>query len=165
MSYVGRGNLDEAIKSYNEAIRLKPRVRAAYHNRGSAYADKGDSDRAITDFSESRYPASSRSTRGVSESGDSLLETSTTSTKALADCEDAVRLDPKAAETYDTRASAYAGEGKLDKAITDYDKAIRLDPKNPRRTTTVVSLMCAWATSIRPLPTTAIRSGSTRNVR
>ncbi|MDR2739402.1 MAG: tetratricopeptide repeat protein, partial [Treponema sp.] len=45
-----RGEYDNAIADYTEALRLDPDFTAAYNNRGNAYADKGMYDRAIEDF-------------------------------------------------------------------------------------------------------------------
>ena len=39
------------------------------------------------------------------------------------------RLDPKLAEVYYGRGSAYVGKGDYDKAISDYTEAIRLNPR------------------------------------
>jgi tetratricopeptide (TPR) repeat protein len=45
-----RGEYDNAIADYTEALRLNPNYAAAYNNRGSAYDDKGMPDRAIEDY-------------------------------------------------------------------------------------------------------------------
>ena len=48
--------------------------------------------------------------------------------KAIADFDEAIRLDPKDAEAYNDRGEAWYAKDDLDKAIADYDEAIRLDP-------------------------------------
>src|SRR5262249_29182984 len=48
---------------------------------------------------------------------------------AIADLEEAVRLDPVFADAYRNRGIAYRYKGELDRAIADYTEAIRLDPK------------------------------------
>ena len=50
IAYSAKGDYDQAIADYNQAIRLNPNYGMAYYNRGSAYADKRDYDRAIADF-------------------------------------------------------------------------------------------------------------------
>ena len=50
--------------------------------------------------------------------------------KAIADCTEAIRLNPKEADAYFTRGSAYEKKGDYEKAIADYTEAIRLDPKS-----------------------------------
>jgi tetratricopeptide (TPR) repeat protein len=49
--------------------------------------------------------------------------------RALADLNEAVRLDPAYACGYSNRGSVYALRRDLDRAIADYDEAIRIDPK------------------------------------
>jgi tetratricopeptide (TPR) repeat protein len=44
--------------------------------------------------------------------------------KALADCNEAIRLDPKVAMAYDNRGRAYVVLGQLDKAIADFQEAL-----------------------------------------
>jgi Flp pilus assembly protein TadD len=38
------------MADYNQAIKLDPEFASAYNNRGFAYDKKGDTDRAIADF-------------------------------------------------------------------------------------------------------------------
>ena len=47
---------------------------------------------------------------------------------AVADFDEAIRLDPAFANAYYNRAAAYRAKGELDRALADYDKAIQLDP-------------------------------------
>jgi len=49
--------------------------------------------------------------------------------KAIADYDQAIRLNPKYAWAYHNRGYAWYGKGEYDKAIADYDKAIALDGK------------------------------------
>jgi tetratricopeptide (TPR) repeat protein len=48
--------------------------------------------------------------------------------QALADLNQAVRLNPADARDYDERGNAYAGKGLYDQAIADYSQAIALRP-------------------------------------
>src|SRR5205807_2238068 len=48
---------------------------------------------------------------------------------AVKDLTEAIRLDPKDASLYHSRAQAAAFKGDLDRAIADFTEAIRLDPK------------------------------------
>jgi len=52
--------------------------------------------------------------------------------KAIADCDEAIRLDPQLAAAYNNRGSAYLWKRDYDKAIADCDLAIRLNPKDAR---------------------------------
>jgi tetratricopeptide (TPR) repeat protein len=50
--------------------------------------------------------------------------------KALADLDQAVRIEPRYAAAYAVRASVWFVKGEFDKAIEAYDQAIKLDPGN-----------------------------------
>lgn len=49
---------------------------------------------------------------------------------ALSDCNDALKLDPNFAKTYNNRAVLYSKMGDRKKALADYETALRLDPGN-----------------------------------
>jgi tetratricopeptide (TPR) repeat protein len=99
----------------------------AYLNRGGAYANNGDLDRASADFTKAieldpKY-AAAYLIRGnlYGKKGD--LD------RAIADYTEAIRLNPKYALAYNNRGLDYLNKGDLDRAIADLDKAIELDPK------------------------------------
>ncbi len=48
--HVKRGNLDQAITDFNQALEIYPSYAVAYNNRGNAYYGKGQYDQAITDY-------------------------------------------------------------------------------------------------------------------
>jgi tetratricopeptide (TPR) repeat protein len=50
--------------------------------------------------------------------------------RAIADYDEAIRLDPKNAKAYYNRGASYYDRGELDRALTDYGEATRLDPKD-----------------------------------
>ena len=58
--FVRQGKLDAAIADYSEAIRLDPRFRLAYSNRGHAYEASGQYQQALADYRMAR-PRASRS--------------------------------------------------------------------------------------------------------
>src|SRR5262245_35862812 len=47
-----KGELDAAIKDYNEAIKIDPKYADAYVARGCARWGKGEHDKSVADFSE-----------------------------------------------------------------------------------------------------------------
>jgi lipoprotein NlpI len=54
------------------------------------------------------------------------------SDRAIADYNEAIRLDPKDAAAYNSRSIAYNAKGDFDRAIADYNQAIQLDPNAAR---------------------------------
>jgi lipoprotein NlpI len=51
------------------------------------------------------------------------------SDQAIADCTQAIHLDPKFAEAFNDRGAAYQSKKLVERAIADYTEAIRLDPE------------------------------------
>jgi len=119
--------IDAAIKAYSEAISLKPSARA-YNNRGIAYFDKGDWQKAIDDYTEA--------IRLNSRYGEAFNNRAWTRFKArrarnaLADADKAVRLLPRKSYAWDTRAHVQEALGNRNAAINDFRKALDLDPNN-----------------------------------
>src|SRR5262249_48895382 len=52
--------------------------------------------------------------------------------KAILDYTEAIRLNPKDADTYNNRGSMSLQKGAYDKAVADWTEAIRLDPQAPQ---------------------------------
>ena len=44
---------------------------------------------------------------------------------------EAIRINPRYAAAYSSRACAYAARGKYDAAIEDFSAVIRIEPRNP----------------------------------
>ncbi len=49
--------------------------------------------------------------------------------KAIADHDEAIKIDPKNWAAYNNRGNAYLGKRDYDHAIADYDEAVKLNPK------------------------------------
>ena len=121
---VDKGDLDGAIKDYNEAIRLKPDDANVYNNRGVARKAKGDLDGAIKDYNEAirikpDY-ADPYSNRGNVRYAKGDLD------GAIKDYNEAIRIKPDYTSAYYNRGTARSDKGDLDGAIKDYTEAIRL---------------------------------------
>jgi lipoprotein NlpI len=99
----------------------------ACNNRGLAYRDKGDLDRAVADFNEAiRLDpefALAYNNRGLAYRDKGEFD------RAIADFNEAIRLEPKFAVAFNSRGFTYDRKGERDRAIADYTEAIRLDPK------------------------------------
>ena len=119
-------DLDEQLRFYSNAIRLKPDYAEAFNNRGNARYSKGDFDDAITDYNEAirlkpDY-AKAFSNRGTVRRCKGDLD------GAIADCDDAIRLKPDYAAAFNNRGYARYVKGDLGGALKDCSEAARLDP-------------------------------------
>jgi Flp pilus assembly protein TadD len=121
-----KGDFDEAITDYTDAIRLKADFSEAYNNRGLAYSNKGEFEKAIADLNEAirLKPNDAVAYCNRAFAYDNKGEHD----KAIADYTEAIRLKPDYIGAYNNRGSAYSNKGDFDKAITDLNEAVRLKP-------------------------------------
>ena len=119
-------DLDEQLRFYGEAIRLKPDVPEAFYNRGIARFSKGDREGALKDYNEAirlkpDY-AEAFANRGVARSkvGDKEGE--------LRDYDEAIRLKPDFAGVFKNRGIVRSAMGDKEGALKEYNEAIRLKP-------------------------------------
>ena len=100
----------------------------SYIISGESAYNRGDYDRAISDFTQAirldPNSATAYNNRGLT------YDTKGDYDKALADYTQAIRLDPNSATTYANRSDVYNYKGEYDRAIADCNQVIRLDPKN-----------------------------------
>src|SRR6266567_3870887 len=80
--------------------------------------------------SSSSSSSSLARSRPVCESTSILLVWPSFKPVALADYNEAIRLDPKSALALSDRGVAYGNKGDYDRALADLNEAIRLDPKS-----------------------------------
>lgn len=128
--YNKRHDYDRAIADANQAFEgglSDYGKRVGYGERGYAYQAKGDSDRAIADYTESiRLDANNErafAARGYAYQIKGDFD------RAIADYDQAIALDPEYALAYYNRALVYKAKGDLDRAIADCSQAIALYPK------------------------------------
>jgi tetratricopeptide (TPR) repeat protein len=119
-------DLDEQIRFYSQAIRLKPDYASAFNNRGVALKNKADLEEALNDFNDAirldpKLPEALYN-RGLTRKAKGDIE------NALRDYDEAIRLKPDYAEVFSDRGVARRTRGDLEGALQDYNEAIRLKP-------------------------------------
>ncbi|MBC8462644.1 MAG: tetratricopeptide repeat protein [Deltaproteobacteria bacterium] len=99
--YYKQGNIEQAIRYFEEALEIDRRYLPAknnlfniYKGRGAKYLEAGDYDGAISDFTR------------------------------------AMELFPNDSGVYDLMGASYAGKGDYEKGIEYYEKAVILNPGN-----------------------------------
>ena len=119
-------DLDEKLRCYGEAIRLRPDFYAVFDSRGKIRASKGDLEGALRDYDEAirLKPdlAEAFNNRGIARQAKGDLE------GALQDINDAIPFRPDFAKAFDSRGSVHAAKGDLEGALQDFDQAVRLKP-------------------------------------
>jgi tetratricopeptide (TPR) repeat protein len=126
-AYRDTGDYQLAIADHDEAIKRSPYDCFGYLERAEDYIAAGDDERAFADFGSAIRLNPSRITlvaRALAhfDKGNHA--------KAVADCTEALKLDPSYFRSYSLRGMAYAAMGRPDDAIADYDRSLRLNPQN-----------------------------------
>lgn len=109
-----RNELDAAIASYSECLRLNPNEANCYSNRAAALLQKSK----VVPRSQRKY---------VKYQSAEILETSL---KALEDANKAIQLDSKNARFYFSRALIYSAEYFYQEAMSDFRQGLALEPNN-----------------------------------
>ena len=124
------GNYDLAIHYYTRAIQSgelsDENVAITFNNRGIAYWNKGEYDRAIRDYDQAigLKPdfADAFNNRGYTFFLKGEYD------RAIREYDQAILLKPDFPLAFNNRGIAYRNKGNYDRAIRDYDQAIRLKP-------------------------------------
>ena len=120
------GKHKEAIKDYDQAIKLNPDLTEAYNNRGNAKSRLKQYPEAIKDYDQAikLNPdlAEAYNNRGIAKSDLKQYQ------EAIKDHDQAIKLNPEYAEAYNNRGNAKSGLEQYQEAIMDYDQAIKLNP-------------------------------------
>ena len=127
--YTNQGRLDEAIKAFTIALRLKPDYAKAHYNLGVAYSEKGLLEKTISHFEVVRKLEhnalevyESMNMLGVTYYNKGLID------KAIEHYKVAVRLKPNFPEAHYNLGVAYYDKGWTDKAMEHYLIALKIRP-------------------------------------
>lgn len=115
------------IKACSQIIKYDPSNGMAYYNRGSIYSNRGEYQKALTDFNDAliilpQY-ASIYNNRGLVYDRLHKYE------DALTDFNHAIELEPSAIAYYN-RANLYFDKENLSDALSDYRMFLQLDTDN-----------------------------------
>jgi lipoprotein NlpI len=124
-----RGELDGAMKDFEQVVKLEPKAAWAHLNVGNVWSLKRDHDRAIQAFDKALQLNPNYATAYLSR-GNSWKEKGDPE-KALKDYTELIRLQPKNPTGYNQRANLLVERGDHDAAIKDYTEAHRHDPTHP----------------------------------
>ena len=97
------------------------------NNRGIAYGDKGEPDRAIEDYNRT-IALDPTFVLGYNNRGNAYNDKHDYD-RAIADYSAALKIEPKFVPALNARGFAYFSKGDLEHAFADYNQALALDPK------------------------------------
>jgi protein O-mannosyl-transferase len=121
-----KGQFDEAIRQYQEAIHLQPVNADAHNNLGARLIRKGQIYGAIREFREA-IRVQPDHVGAHYNLGAALQETGQLD-EAIRQYQEAIRLKPNNADAYGNLGIALAMKGKTDEAIRQFREALRLKP-------------------------------------
>jgi len=121
-----KGQIDEAISQYQEAIRLKPDYEYAYNNLGIALGEKGQPDEAIRQFQKAIRLNPDYATLHYNL-GNFLYKKGQID-EAIEQYQEAVELQPELAQAHYNLGIALYKKGQADEAIHQFQEVIRLRP-------------------------------------
>jgi protein O-mannosyl-transferase len=120
------GQIDEAIRQFQEGVRLKPDDAEAHYNLGVALDKKGQVDEAIRQFQEAL--------RLEPDYADAYYNLGVAfyqqgrAAEAIRQFEEAIRLKPDHAEAHNNLGTALGIKGQTEEAIRQFQEALRLRP-------------------------------------
>jgi tetratricopeptide (TPR) repeat protein len=121
-----KGNLEAAIDSYKQVLKIKPDYAEAYYNMGVALKDKGNLEAAIDSYKQALkikpgYIAAYNNMGNVlKDNGD--LEAAIDSYKQV------LKIKPDYAEAYYNMGAALHDKGNLEAAIDSYKQVLKIKP-------------------------------------
>ncbi len=122
-------NYEEAIKYYDEIIKLAPDFKEAYNNRGFSYAQLGNFDKAVIDFDKviEIGPADKGAyfNRGLIYTNLEKFE------EAISDYTKAIEIDPTDKGAYFNRGLIYANLEKFEEALEDFTLYVEYTDRVP----------------------------------
>jgi lipoprotein NlpI len=125
---VSQGNLDAALREFEESFRWHAECPKAFCSRAAAFVEMGEYELAIQDCNNAiklkpdLVESYCNRAAGLLGIGDTV--------HAIEDCERAIQLRPEYYLSYNNRGFAFAVLGNYGRALEDLDRAILLEPSS-----------------------------------
>ena len=125
-------DLDRVVADLSETLRLDPEKAEAYFIRGVLSCSRHDFAQSIADLSHfvKLQPGEQRGREQLARAYCERARSNSRSDTSLsiADCNEALRHDPRLADAYRIRGEAHMERGDFDQAIVDLNTAMQMDP-------------------------------------
>lgn len=124
-------DVDQALKDYEMALESFPNYAPALINHGGLEANAGRFDLALADYDKAILADPANSTALGNRCG-VRLALKKDPNEALADCNEALRLEPANVWAHMMRREAYTRLGRCTEAAADFDAAVKIDPSQAK---------------------------------
>jgi len=121
-----KGQVDEAIQQYQNALKINPNYVEAYNNLGNALLQKRQVDQAIQQF-QNALEINPNYVEASNNLGNALLQKGQVE-EALQQFHKALKISPNVAETYDNLGAALLQKGQVEESLAQFQEALRLKP-------------------------------------
>jgi tetratricopeptide (TPR) repeat protein len=130
-TYHAQQQWDRALDDLDRAIEIEP-LAGFYFGRADIHSNLGNNEQADEDYSKAIELSRDAMTQARSLYNRALIRYNHLGEheKALADFDQAIKLDPGFAMAYRARGAVYWEQERWEEAARDYSKAIELEPSN-----------------------------------
>ena len=125
---VGKGNVDDAMDYYKQAIKFNPNYADSYNNMGNLFADMGNLE-AASDCYKQAIKINPNFAAAYNNLGLSLMEQGATEL-AVNSYKQAIKIKPNHADAYNNMGNALNNKGDKDAALDSYKQAIKIKPNH-----------------------------------
>ncbi len=119
----------DELTLWNDAVKKSPQKVRPYNNRGRAYGNMGEYDKAMDDFRRA-IQINPRCAEAYYNLG-LVYALKGDDENALKNYDQAIALYPNYAAAYNNRGLVLVNKKAYDRAIADYDQALRITPRSP----------------------------------
>ena len=119
---------EEAIKSYQSALKIRPKNAEVYNNMGNVFYEKGDLEASISSFQKS-IEIKPDYAEAYNNMGNALHDKGELKA-AIESYKQATKIRPDYADAYNNMGVVFKDCGMLCDAIDSYRKTLKINPKN-----------------------------------
>lgn len=130
LAYNATKQYDKAIKDFNEAIKMNPKLEEAYNNLGLTYCDAGMLTDAVKTL-EQAIKLNPKMDKAYYNMGNTFAKAGDYN-KAIDWYNQAIAIKPDYGDAYNNIGNSYAAMKDYAKAIESYKKVIEINPRNSK---------------------------------
>ena len=124
--HLGRRRFDDSLSEFELALRLNPKMIAAYVDRGNAYQQLGKFDRAVQNYDQA-IKLDPKYSEAINNLG-TIYYTNKSYKHAISLYKRALKYGPPSASIYANLGAAYFSRKDYKQATVCYAEALKLDP-------------------------------------